>query len=603
MFSLQERPAPLSAPIAPDAFRGRRRLGETAARSLNRYPGPPPGQRGRRRARRSFVEARFRALGFETSRDRFNGEWDGDDVQMSNVIGVLSAPSDRQVVVMAPRDAGGRAGRLERVEHGGAARSSRQALDGSSRKKTFVFVSLDGGAADNAGARRFAETIRTASKVDAVLVRRRHRRRVRAPAVRGPWSTDSRRGSLQVAAHGRRRARAREPDVDSALGLVAGAVPPPGVAAHAARAGPAGGARARRGHADVARRGSPRQRGRTRSTGISTDRLQTFGRAAFGAGARLRRRRDDRAVAAPIPRGRAQGDPRLGDRAARGLPRDPGPDRVVRRVRPRPPAPAAGRPLDPLDARRRGAVRARAAACVPAPAGRTGCPDSVAEALAPATRPTFGEAVPPLLGVLVVPRARLGLRAPGASPAARAASGSPRPPPRSRSRSLLSIEVLLVCVVDPFTALMLVPAAHLCVLAALPERPAAVAAGGRHPGRRARAPGARARLLRRAARPGRRPGRLRAAGRRLGDRDRYGPRCSARCWRERSCRRRSCASPAHGSRRSTSRSRCAARSPTPGPGRSAGPSRALQPLAGDRRLCCAWTEGRGTVSSSPCGAS
>ena len=36
---------------------------------------------------------------------------------------------------------------------------------------------------------------------------------------------------------------------------------------------------------------------------------------------------------------------------------------------------------------------------------------------------------------------------------------------------VLSIEVLAVCVVDPFTALMLVPAANLCVIAALPERP------------------------------------------------------------------------------------------------------------------------------------
>ena len=44
---------------------------------------------------------------------------------------------------------------------------------------------------------------------------------------------------------------------------------------------------------------------------------------------------------------------------------------------------------------------------------------------------------------------------------------------------MLSIEVLVVCVVNPFTALMLVPAAHLCVLAALPERPSrSVLAGG-----------------------------------------------------------------------------------------------------------------------------
>jgi hypothetical protein len=49
--------------------------------------------------------------------------------------------------------------------------------------------------------------------------------------------------------------------------------------------------------------------------------------------------------------------------------------------------------------------------------------------------------------------------------------GLAAPPAAVALALVLSIEVLLVCVSDPFTALMLVPAAHFCVLAALPERP------------------------------------------------------------------------------------------------------------------------------------
>jgi hypothetical protein len=97
-------------------------------------------------------------------------------------------------------------------------------------------------------------------------------------------------------------------------------------------------------------------------------------------------------------------------------------------------------------------------------------PGSVAEALAPATRPTFGEAIAPLLvlgflfalawafvrPVLAGRPDRLGVLGPG---------------PAVALALIFSIEVLLVCVADPFTALVLVPGVHLCVIGALPERP------------------------------------------------------------------------------------------------------------------------------------
>jgi hypothetical protein len=49
---------------------------------------------------------------------------------------------------------------------------------------------------------------------------------------------------------------------------------------------------------------------------------------------------------------------------------------------------------------------------------------------------------------------------------------------------LIAVETLLVCLWNPFTALLLVPAAHLCLLATLPRSPrrwlliAAMAVGG-----------------------------------------------------------------------------------------------------------------------------
>src|SRR3954453_22585188 len=69
MFSLQGRPAPLSAPIAPDAFKGEVAYGDTA-RILKLHPDRAPGSPGDE-ALGSLVETRFRGLGFETRRDRF----------------------------------------------------------------------------------------------------------------------------------------------------------------------------------------------------------------------------------------------------------------------------------------------------------------------------------------------------------------------------------------------------------------------------------------------------------------------------------------------------------------------------------------------------
>ena len=53
---------------------------------------------------------RFRTLGLETSRQRFFTDVDGEEQELSNVIGRLRGRSDREVVIMAHRDSAGRPG-------------------------------------------------------------------------------------------------------------------------------------------------------------------------------------------------------------------------------------------------------------------------------------------------------------------------------------------------------------------------------------------------------------------------------------------------------------------------------------------------------------
>jgi hypothetical protein len=97
-------------------------------------------------------------------------------------------------------------------------------------------------------------------------------------------------------------------------------------------------------------------------------------------------------------------------------------------------------------------------------------PGSVAEAASPESRPSFGEAIGPLLALAV-------LFAVSWVVLRRLALGDVRPRRLAQEGAapalalLLAVEALVVCAVNPFTALLLVPAAHLCLLAALPESP------------------------------------------------------------------------------------------------------------------------------------
>jgi hypothetical protein len=390
------------------------------------------------------------------------------------VIGLLNAPSDRQVVVMAPRDAGARTG-ASSASSTAVLLELAAALDASSRNKTFVFVSTDGSAADSAGARRFLDEYPDRGKVDAVLVLEDlGAADARRPFV-VPWAADSGRGSLQMLR-----------TTDAAVAREAGIRP--GSDSWAAQflrqawpltlreQGPlvAGGLEA----VTLTSRGEvPRYGAGDALESLSERRLSLFGRATFAS---LLAFDGARTLAASPHRYVVAGRKVIPDWAislfAVGLL-----------------LPALIASVDAFArSRRRGLPighRMRWVLAASAPFALTlaavfvfqiagWLPDSASSALAPATAPAAGEAMPALAAVALLFALSWFLVRPAVIGRAARLSGSaigrpavPDPTTTTAVALLVSIEVLLLCAFNPFVALLLAPVAHLCVLAALPQPP------------------------------------------------------------------------------------------------------------------------------------
>ena len=173
MFSLASRPAPHASDLAPDAFSG-----VDAYRGHPRVRAAVPGSACRKPRRRGTRRCRRDALPRTRARDlagRFFADVDGEEQELSNVIGRLRGRSDREVVIMAHRDSAGRPGAAS-ASGTAVLLELAQALDALDRTKTIVVVSSDGATADDAGARRFAEHYRGPRQGRRRTGDRRHRR-------------------------------------------------------------------------------------------------------------------------------------------------------------------------------------------------------------------------------------------------------------------------------------------------------------------------------------------------------------------------------------------------------------------------------------------
>jgi hypothetical protein len=168
MFALTAPPDPLPTVVAPAEF------DELAATRMARQivaaaPDRTPGSAGDAQIA-DLVERRFSQVdGGEVSDQHFTGEFDGNEVDMRNVILTLPGNSARTVVLMAPRDSASGPGAASSAAATGMLLELVDQMRTQSHTKTLVFVSTDGSSAGAAGAREFAQGYSQRDEIDAVI--------------------------------------------------------------------------------------------------------------------------------------------------------------------------------------------------------------------------------------------------------------------------------------------------------------------------------------------------------------------------------------------------------------------------------------------------
>jgi hypothetical protein len=169
MFSLQSVPGGRTAPSGADSFDG---ISSAAlARQLARQsPNPRPGSEADGRLATAVETAFGQVGGAQVSEQNFKGSFNGNDVDLRNVIAVLPGSSDQQVVVMAGRDAASGPGAGTAAASTATLMQLAAGFGGASHTKTLVFVSTDGTGLGADGARQFIDGYSDISLVSQIIV-------------------------------------------------------------------------------------------------------------------------------------------------------------------------------------------------------------------------------------------------------------------------------------------------------------------------------------------------------------------------------------------------------------------------------------------------
>ena len=191
MFSVEPIPEPAAVPESFASDFDGRRAGAAARRLVQAAPARTPGSSGDADAADAVAD-RFGEIGTGTVAEQpYEGRFDGDDVELTNVLLTLPGNSSRTVVVVAARDAGRGSGATSSAAATGTLLELADNLGSRSHEKTIVLVSADGGAEGASGMREFLESYPTLDLVDAVIV-------VAGPGPSDPaephvlaWSTDA----------------------------------------------------------------------------------------------------------------------------------------------------------------------------------------------------------------------------------------------------------------------------------------------------------------------------------------------------------------------------------------------------------------------------
>jgi hypothetical protein len=169
LFSLQGQPGPLPSVVASAEF------DQDAAAKLDRRivdaaPARTPGSDGDA-AIAAMVERRFANVREgQVAEQRFDGSFEGEDVQLRNVILTLPGESPHSVVVLASRDSASGPGAASSAAATATLLELVDKLRTARHTKTLVFVSTDGGSDGATGAREFAEHFPQRGLIDGAVV-------------------------------------------------------------------------------------------------------------------------------------------------------------------------------------------------------------------------------------------------------------------------------------------------------------------------------------------------------------------------------------------------------------------------------------------------
>ncbi len=171
-FSLTGRPSPLQSTLAPDAFEGQPAFAELEALA-SQYPRRRPGSRGDD-ALADYVARTLRGLGgsagggFTVSTRRFSAQTIDGERTLTDVIAQRPGSSGATpIVIIAHRDAAGRGARAQ-LSATAALLELARVFASRETQRTVLLVSTSGGSGGDAGASEFLAHLRV--PVDAAIV-------------------------------------------------------------------------------------------------------------------------------------------------------------------------------------------------------------------------------------------------------------------------------------------------------------------------------------------------------------------------------------------------------------------------------------------------
>ena len=202
MFSVEPIPEPVQAPETFAADFDGRRAAATTRRIVQLAPEREPGSEGDA-AVADMVAQRFSKVeAGKVSEQAFEGDFDGDDVDLRNVLLTLPGNSARTIVVVAPRDAARGSGAASSAAATGLLLEMADELGRTSHEKTIILLSADGMAEGAQGMREFIESFPTANQIDGVVAIARPGAAEPASPHLLTWSEDARSTSAQLVESG-----------------------------------------------------------------------------------------------------------------------------------------------------------------------------------------------------------------------------------------------------------------------------------------------------------------------------------------------------------------------------------------------------------------